>query len=116
MAQRNSFIRLNKDEIQYILDNVNKASLTEMSEWIGCTKEAVRYHIKKHKIKTEQFSMWSAFRKAELVELRKGGMSIKALAERYKVSQKAISGQLCLLRKNGIEIPYYVKKEKNGRA
>lgn len=106
------YIRLSEDEIQYILDNVEKKSTREMAEWIGCHITAVWYHLKKKGKQPMQFSKWSPTDRQELLELYKQGLSHKEIAEITKVSLSAIRGQFQVMRRKGIEIPTYAEVAK----
>lgn len=98
-------IRLSKDEIQYILDNVDKKSTREMADWIGCNVHTVCNHLQKRGIKRKIFSMWSPQRLEEMLSLRREGMSYKELAEHFNVSESAIFNQLRTMRRNGVDVP-----------
>lgn len=114
-------INLSKDEKQYILDNYNKKSAREMAEWIGCSVYTIDYHLRKNGLRCPYFSRWSPEKKAELLELRKNGMSRKDLAKRFNTTEQSIHGIIYQMRKNGIEVPKWrevmrIRKARNEQS
>lgn len=118
MSPYKGYTKLTEKEIQYILENVGKKSSSEMANEIGCHISTIIYNLNKRHIQVERFSKWSNSRKAELLELRKKGMTLEELAEVYKVSKRAISAQLTIMRKDGMKLPtlkeFWAEKKRNG--
>lgn len=106
MGTKRHYIGLDKSDIQYILDNAYTKSPREIAEWIGCTTDAIRYHLKKRGIKTGRFDFWNAERNAKLVQMYKDGANVGEIADLLKVTPHAVYMELSILRQKGYNIPY----------
>lgn len=114
MDAHRGYVRMDKDEIQYILDNAYTKSPKEIADWIGCTEDAVRYQLKKHGIKTDRFVFWNAERLEHLIQMYESGLNAGQIADIMKVSRQSVYLEISMLRRKGHKVSYKYKYKTNG--
>ena len=99
-----TLIRLTSDEVQYILDNANRQSVSAISAWIGCTPETVRYQMNKHGIKPRnviKFSMEDTFAIQSMI---RNGYSYREIADELQTDVTSLKRRVWYLRSKGVTI------------
>lgn len=97
-------IRLNSEEVQYILDNANRKSVSEICEWIGCTPQTVRYQMHKHGIKpgnTIKFSIEQTFAIQSMI---RNGYTYQEIADKLGMTKMSVMGRVFYLRSKGVPV------------
>lgn len=96
---------LTAEEKQYIIDNADRQTATEIAEWIGCCKQTVGYYKKKYCKGLSRAYRWKPCVLNELAELRRKGYTNTELAKRFDCSAAVIDVQLWYMRKQGVSLP-----------
>lgn len=97
-------IRLSRDEVQYILDNANRQSVSEISDWIGCTPQTVRNQMRKHGIKPRNVIRFNAENTLAIQSMIHDGYTYQEIADRLQQDKRSIKRRVSYLRKKGIPI------------
>ena len=96
-----TLVHLDKEDKQYIRDNINKISQKEMAEWIGCHPITILRFIKKENLSTRKYEKWTLVKRNQVLILRRYGMTSQEIADILNVSYGSIRGQLNIMRKEG---------------
>ena len=97
-------IRLSRDEVQYILDNANRQSVSEISDWIGCTPQTVRNQMRKHGIKPRNVIRYNAEQTLAIQSMIHDGYTYQEIADRLQQDKQSIKRRVWFLRSQGIPI------------
>ena len=112
MAKQQMIIRLTQEEIQYILDNANKQSMSEITSWIGCCPQTVRYHMRKAGIKPENVIRYSVSDTFTILSMIRHGYTYREIAEELGTNKISIARRVAYLRHKGIPIERDNRKSK----
>lgn len=100
------FFHLDEWDKQYIRDNIGKIPQKKIAKRIGCHLNSIRYFLKKENVEYRGLERWTPEKRNELLHLRMQGMTTKEIACQLGVKHNAVRGQWCIMRKQGIKLPY----------
>ena len=109
-----TIIRLSSDEVQYILDNANRQSVSEISDWIGCTPQTVRNQMRKHGIKPLNVVKFNLSDTFAIQSMARNGFSYQEIADELQRNRQSVKRRVEYLRSKGIPISEI--KAENRRA
>lgn len=106
MIMARKFSHLDEWDKQYIRDNIGKMSQREIAKRIGCHPNTVQYFLKKENVEYKGLERWTPQRRNEILRLRMQGLTTREIACRLGIKRNAVRGQWCIMRKQGIKLPY----------
>lgn len=101
------YTRFTKDELRYISDNLGRRKISEIADWIGCSRQAVYYQIQKRNFRKERF--WSKGKKETMLQMFLDGMDVVQVADTLGVTTESVRTHLYLMRKEGYNVPSLVE-------
>lgn len=109
--------RLCEDEIDRMIE-LRKQGLTyyAIGKIINCTDVAVAIALKRHGFESDRIGCWTDEDNRRLVELWQSGAKRKVIAKELGRTGDAITMHVCVLRKQGYDLPIRYRGYERNRA
>lgn len=106
-------IHLSPEEKAYILKNANIIPTRKIAEYVGCSKCAIQYLLRKHGIARAGVNVWNKQQTDKLISLCTGEHTIQDIAYSLGMTQRQVRGRIDALKRNkGMKLKFKRKQKK----